>query len=100
MFSSPCGGHRDLRAFPTRRSSDLDPPEVAVGEVARLVARRRHRALEPRDRLVVAALLDQVGADVVVGVSELWIDRDRLLEIGRAHVRTPVTVKPRMPSSA
>src|SRR5437667_10104627 len=57
----------------------VDLPEVAVRVVTRLVAGRLDGRLEPWDRLVEATELDQVRADVVVGIAELRIDGDRLL---------------------
>src|SRR5882724_525760 len=64
-------------------------------KVARLVAWRRERALEPRDRLVELALLEEVRADVVVRVAEVGIDGDRLLALRDRVVETILeTVRP------
>ena len=51
-------------------------------KMARLVAGRGDRAFEPRDGLVELPLFEEVGADVVVGVAEVGIDRDRLFALG------------------
>src|SRR5262249_23173620 len=60
----------------------VDAPEVAVWEVPWLVALGGDRALEPRNRVVELALLEEVRADVVVRVAEIRIDLDRLLALG------------------
>jgi hypothetical protein len=56
--------------------------EVAMGKEIRVVSRRFQRFLQPGDRRFPLSLLDQIGADVVVGVSKIRIDFDRLLTIG------------------
>src|SRR5574341_2127708 len=60
---------------------DVDAREVEVREVPRLVAGRPDRLLEPGDRLAPLPQLDEVRADVVVRVSELRVDLDRLLAL-------------------
>src|SRR5260370_19497789 len=50
--------------------------------MARLVARRPLGAFEPGHGVVQSALLDQVHADVVVGVAEVGIDLDGALALG------------------
>src|SRR5437867_12306582 len=52
-----------------------------MGVEVATVSGRRDGLLEPRNRVVQAVQLDQVCADVVVRVSERWIDRDRLLAL-------------------
>src|SRR5687767_7169587 len=44
-----------------------------MGERRTLVPFRMHGFLKPRDGVVQLALLDQIGADVVVGIAELGI---------------------------
>jgi len=73
--------HELLLRLPEEALRPVDVSEVAVRVVAWLVARGDDRALEPRDRLVQIAALDQVGADVVVRVPEVGIDGDRLLAL-------------------
>jgi len=68
---------------------DVDASQVEVGEVARLVPTRRLGALEPVDRLLLPAQLDQVGADVVVGVAEVRIERNRHLALGDGVLVAP-----------
>src|SRR5258705_3671216 len=60
----------------------VDAAQVQIGKVARLVARSELGALEPGHGLVELAPLDQVRADVVVGVAEVRIDLDRALALG------------------
>ena len=63
--------------------------------MAGLVPGRLLRLLQPRDRLVDPAEVDQIGADVVVGVSEVRIDRDGdLALIDRLLVATLEAVGP------
>src|ERR1700683_740929 len=52
-------------------------PEVHERKMARLVVRRELGLFEPLDRVVGLTLGQQVGADVVVGISEIRIDFDR-----------------------
>ena len=54
----------------------VDAEQVQVGEVARLVPGGLLRHLQPGDRLVELALLDEIRADVVVGIPEAGIDPD------------------------
>src|SRR5262245_25975973 len=81
-------GHR-LLEFPDGLAdlvlTDVDAREIEVRIVTRLVARGALGLLEPRDRLVGAPELDQVRADVIVGISERRIDRD-----GRSALRDGV----------
>ena len=51
------------------------------------ISRSRHRALEPLDRSVEIALLDQVRADVVVRVAEVGINFDRAMAFFNRLVR-------------
>src|SRR2546428_6037805 len=55
--------------------------QVVVGVVARIVALGLSGTLQPRDGLVEAAHLDQVGTDVVVGVTEVRINFDGALAL-------------------
>src|SRR5262249_60672851 len=48
----------------------VDASEVEEGEVAGFVARSRLGALQPLHRFVSSTELDQVRADVVVGIAE------------------------------
>src|SRR5207253_8160746 len=76
---------RPLELFERLREHALGPidlAEVAVRVVTGLVAGRLQRRLEPRDRLVEAAELDQIRADVVVRVPEVRVDGDRFLALG------------------
>src|SRR5438034_6378424 len=68
----------------------MDPPEVHVGELPRLVARGALRLLEPRDRLLELALLHQVATDIVVRVAEVGIDLDRLEALARRLLEAPL----------
>src|SRR2546430_1199475 len=68
----------------------MDPPEVHVGELPRLVARGALRLLEPRDRLLELALLHQVATDIVVRVAEVGIDLDRLETLARRLLEAPL----------
>src|SRR5439155_5557706 len=65
-------------------------PQVAVRVVARLVARRFDRRLEPGNRLVETPELDQVRADVVVRIPEVGIDRDRFLALHDRVLEPPL----------
>src|SRR5712691_824377 len=72
--------HRALelaQRVPPAPLTEVDPPEVHVGELARLVARGALGFLEPRDGLIELVLLHQVAADVVIRVAEVGIDLDR-----------------------
>jgi len=63
--------------------------------VARLIARCALGAFEPGHGVVQRALLDQVRADVVVGVAEVGIDLDGALAFGdRALDEAGVRVGP------
>src|SRR5207249_10220240 len=96
--------HTPLPSFPTRRSSDLllrllqeglevphpqeagdEPGRVELLQVLDLLpdAHEHDRGLRLRDRAQGPAAF-----------------RRAVQQIGRAHVRTPVTFPPRMPSSA
>src|SRR5207244_10811637 len=73
--------HPDLHSFPTRRSSDL--------------------ALEQQKaQLLVATQQNTSQYDALVRNLTEEVKKGQLQEIGRAHVRTPVTRSSRMPSSA
>src|SRR5436309_4367695 len=75
---------RTLELFPRLGEEPLRPvdlPEIAVRVVPRIVAGRLDGRLEPGDRLVGPLELDQVRADVVVGVAEVRVDGDRLLAL-------------------
>src|SRR5439155_632076 len=78
---------RRLREQPLR---PVDLPQIAVRVVARLVAWRLDRRLEPGDRLLETPELDQVRADVVVGIPEVGIDRDRLLALRDRVLEPPL----------
>src|SRR2546422_3369392 len=68
----------------------MDPPEVHVGELARLVAWGVLGLLEPGDRLFELALLHQVATDIVVGVAEVRVDLDRLETLARRFLEAPL----------
>src|SRR2546422_8242762 len=68
----------------------MDPPEVHVGELARLVAWGVLGFLEPGDRLFELALLHQVATDIVVGVAEVRVDLDRLETLARRFLEAPL----------
>src|SRR5579862_3139481 len=68
-----------LHRFPVLVRLDVDPGQVVMRKVPGLVARGVDRLFEPGDRLLPAAQLDQVRADVVVGIAEVRIDLDRAL---------------------
>jgi dienelactone hydrolase len=65
---------------------NVDAGEIQVREVARLVARRAHGPLEPRYGFLGTAELDEVGADVVVGIAELRIQGDGGPTVGNGLV--------------
>src|SRR5262245_8898199 len=75
---------------PPASLSRVDSPQVHVGELLRLVARRLLGLLEPGDCLVELALLHEVHADVVVRVTEVGIDGDRLEALGRCLLESPL----------
>src|SRR5689334_24701198 len=91
----------EIYALSTRRSSDLDLRHaergggvLPGGVVADVHPRSRHLVDEVRE-----AAVPEFGIDA--GVSNGTSHAGRLFtEIGRVHVCTPVTVPPRMPSSA
>src|SRR5262249_62191151 len=60
----------------------VDAPEVAVRIMAWFVSPGGDGALEPRNRLLQLAELDEIGTDIVVRVAELRIDGNRLLALG------------------
>jgi hypothetical protein len=66
----------------------LDAPEVEVRELITAVALGPDRLLEPADRLVGSAKIDQVYADVVVRIAVVGIDRDRLLALLNGFFQT------------
>src|SRR5699024_12765689 len=94
----PRGGPRDLRSFPTRRSSDL--PRSASADVPDEALRRRGLGLAPGQGRRRGAGGDVAGDHVDVAGPEFFDLRVVLAQIGRAHVCTPVTFRYRMPSSA
>jgi hypothetical protein len=57
--------------------------------VARLVALRRDGPLQPRNYGVQLALMNEVGAAVVVGIAELRFDRDGLLALLNGMIEPP-----------
>src|SRR5207248_10804810 len=94
----------DLHSFPTRRSSDLGKWPGWLLVVA-MVAAAVGLALLIRWKLRNAAPeVRNWRAWVVWGIQSAFVALVLFLlwqpEIGRAHVRTPVTVRSRMPSSA
>src|SRR5207248_10353507 len=97
---------RNVHSSPTRRSSDLVGERFASARflsrrhVGTGVCRSTDRARRSQVEAPVSTL--PLEADVRVDVTsieknlaELW--RSSKEEIGRAHVRTPVTVRSRMP---
>src|ERR1041385_7254391 len=60
----------------------INARQVHVRELRRLVARRVHRLLEPRNRVVLPPQLDEIAPDVVIGIPERGIHRDRALAFG------------------
>src|SRR5262245_15669309 len=59
----------------------VDAREVEEREMARLIARRGFGALQPLDGFLRTAQLDEVCANVVVGIAEGGIDGDRALAL-------------------
>src|SRR3989454_6734159 len=55
----------------------VDPRQVHVRELRRLVPRRVHRLLEPRNRIVLPPQLDEIAPDVVIRIPERGVHRDR-----------------------
>src|SRR6266511_5780938 len=70
-------------------SLDVHAGQVEVRIVPRLVAAGRLGALEPGDGFLRPAQLDQVGADIVVGVAEVRVERDGDLALGDGVLVTP-----------
>jgi len=60
--------------------------------VISLVALAGERLLQPRDGLAVIAALDQVGADIVVGITVGGIDLDGLLALVDSFVDLALVV--------
>src|SRR5689334_21987256 len=54
----------------------VDAPEVQMREVPRLVALSQYGALEPGDRCLEIALLDEVRPDVIVRISKIRIGQN------------------------
>src|SRR5437879_8975955 len=81
---------RDLPSSPTRRSSDLHQHMVAADVLACLA--------EQTDKVAGGLEYSQPGNGAIAArrAHRRW----RRVEIGRAHVLTPVTDVSRMPSSA
>src|SRR5437016_5175843 len=84
----------------------VDSAEVQVREGRTLVALGLHGLFEPRDRFVELLLLDQIRADVVVGVAELGIHRngvaaflDRLVQLPHAALPSSGARRPAGKSS-
>src|SRR5205823_14062848 len=94
--------NRDLPAFPTRRSSDLllDLELRGLGGAPATSLEQPHRGVE--DGGVVHAVLLRRVRRAAVNRHQLGqgLPFARGKQIGRAHVCTPVTSLPRMPSSA
>src|SRR5215471_631036 len=59
----------------------VDPSQVDVRKVPGLVAWGILGFLEPRNRFLDFAEVNEIRADVVVGVAKVWIDLDRLLAL-------------------
>ena len=57
-----------------------------MGEMPWFVAARFGGALKPGNRLIVALLLDQVGANVVVGIAKVGVDLNGALALGNGLV--------------
>src|SRR5258708_28139370 len=56
----------------------IHPSQIEVGIAIGFVARSANRSFEPGHRGIPVALLDQICADVVIGISEFRIDFDGL----------------------
>src|SRR5712664_4512731 len=54
--------------------SQIRAPQVVMRKVARLVAERFGGALEPWNGFIEAAQLDQIRADIVIGIAEFRIE--------------------------
>ena len=65
---------------------EIDPPQINIRKVARLVARRRFGTLQPGNGVVEALLLHKVDADVIVGVAEFGVELDGDLALGDGFV--------------
>src|SRR5208283_5510737 len=68
----------------------INTPQVVMGIMVRLVAPGLQRALEPRNRLVVFAFLDQIRANIVVGSAKFRVDLDGLLAFRNSIVNLPL----------
>ena len=62
------------------------PAQVEVRELVAAVTLGFGRLLEPRDRLLRAAKVDQVITDVVVGIAEVGVQREN--DPGRLRTRS------------
>lgn len=61
---------------------DIAAAEVVPGEMVGVVARGLRGLFEPGDGFVGEVFLEQVGADVVVGVTEGGVEEDGFLAFG------------------
>ena len=57
----------------------VGPGQIHVGKTVAFVAGRLQSALKPGNGLINFALLQQVGPDIVVGISKGWIGLNRLV---------------------
>src|SRR5262249_48075121 len=84
-------GHRLLQ----HSLRGVDTAEVAMRIMPGLVAHRYESALQPWNRLIQSAEMNEVGADVVVRVAELGVRRDGPLALRDGVIEAPVeTVRP------
>jgi len=76
---------------------DQDAAKIEVWELVAAVAFCTHGLPEPRDRLVEPAEVDEVDADVVIGIPIVRVDSDGLLALGDGlleeapHAQRPTT---------
>src|SRR5205085_2211143 len=64
-----------------------DATEVEVRVKVSFITRGRERAPQPGNRTSQIALLNQVSADVVIRISEVGVNLNRLMAFGNCFVR-------------
>src|SRR6202000_259428 len=87
---------KTLNRLPIHLFSQIRPSQIVVRKMPRLISRRFHRPLQPRNRLIVLIQLDQIRTNIVVRIPKLRIDfnrplalRDRLIQLGLKVICPP-----------
>src|SRR5438105_3530615 len=68
----------------------VDAPQIEVRIEVTLVTLGFERAFEPRDRATKIALLNQVSADVVVGITKLRVYLNGLVALCDSFIKPPL----------